>query len=168
MRKSTVAHRHRLLLAGCSLAPELRASRGAGAAASGRTRMRPAPGRRRRSTGSAFFPDPQLQALIADALEHNRDLRIAVARVAEARALYGVTRADRLPNVDLAASRTHARTPADLSATGSEITSHRYDVNVSMVTLRARLLGPRRQPDRGGQGAAIWPPTRRSALSACR
>lgn len=89
----------------------------------------------------AYFPDAQLQALIADALEHNRDMRIAVARVAEARGLYGVTRADRLPNVDLTGSGTHAHTPADLSATGSEITSHRYDVNVSMVTFELDFWG---------------------------
>jgi len=89
----------------------------------------------------AYFPDAQLQTLIADALEHNRDMRIAVARVAEARGLYGVTRADRLPNVDLAGSGTHAHTPADLSSTGSEITSHRYDVNVSMVSFELDFWG---------------------------
>ena len=51
-----------------------------------------------------FFPDPQLQALIATALENNRDLRIALARVAEARAQFGLARADRLPTVGLTAS----------------------------------------------------------------
>jgi multidrug efflux system outer membrane protein len=45
-----------------------------------------------------YFPDPRLQALIALALENNRDLRIAAARVEEARAQYGVARADRLPS----------------------------------------------------------------------
>ena len=35
----------------------------------------------------AFFPDPRLQGLIAAALEHNRDMRISLARVDEARAL---------------------------------------------------------------------------------
>jgi len=52
----------------------------------------------------AFFPDPRLQDLIAAALEHNRDLRIAVARVDEARALAGIARADRFPTLGLAAS----------------------------------------------------------------
>ena len=50
----------------------------------------------------AFFTDPRLQALIAAALEHNRDLRISLARVDEARALAGIARADRLPTVDVA------------------------------------------------------------------
>src|SRR5689334_13928648 len=37
-----------------------------------------------------YFRDPQLQALIAQALQNNRDLRIAVSRVAQARAAYGI------------------------------------------------------------------------------
>ena len=58
-----------------------------------------------------FFPDPRLQALIAAALEHNRDMKIAAARVEEARALYGIARADRLPGVDATAGAASARTP---------------------------------------------------------
>ena len=52
-----------------------------------------------------YFPDPRLQALIAAALEHNRDLRIALARVEEARAQAGIARAERFPQIDLAAQR---------------------------------------------------------------
>ena len=59
-----------------------------------------------------YFPDPRLQALIAAALENNRDLRIATARIAEARAQYGIQLADRLPNVNLAATRNASLTPA--------------------------------------------------------
>lgn len=44
-----------------------------------------------------FFPDPRLQALIATALDNNRDMRVAVARVSEARALYGIQDSSRLP-----------------------------------------------------------------------
>lgn len=89
----------------------------------------------------AFFPDQRLQALIATALEQNRDMRIAVARIEEARALYGITRADRLPNVDIAASGSSARTPADLSAAGRESISHRYDVGFSMLSFELDLWG---------------------------
>jgi multidrug efflux system outer membrane protein len=46
-----------------------------------------------------FFIDPRLQSLISTALENSRDLRIAVARVAEARAQFGGARADRLPTL---------------------------------------------------------------------
>ncbi len=45
------------------------------------------------------FGDPQLDRLVAEALEKNADLAAAAARVAEARALAGVTRADQLPQV---------------------------------------------------------------------
>ncbi len=44
------------------------------------------------------FQDPQLQKLIRTALEHNYDLRDAVARVAEARASLGFTRSNQFPN----------------------------------------------------------------------
>ncbi len=49
----------------------------------------------------SFFPDPRLQALIATALENNRDLRIAVARVAEARAQFRITQAGQYPAVSI-------------------------------------------------------------------
>jgi multidrug efflux system outer membrane protein len=89
----------------------------------------------------AYFTDARLRGLIADALEHNRDLRIAVARVAEARALYGIARADRLPNVDLAASRVASRTPGDLSATGQRLTTQRYDVGLSVLSFELDFWG---------------------------
>jgi len=88
-----------------------------------------------------FFPDPRLQGLIAAALEHNRDLRIAVARVEEARAQYGIARADRLPTVNLAASRNAARTPADLSATGQRVTTQRYDVDLAVAAFEIDFWG---------------------------
>lgn len=49
----------------------------------------------------AFFTDLRLRALVEVALENNRDLRMAVGRVQEARAQYGVVRADRVPTVSL-------------------------------------------------------------------
>ena len=46
-----------------------------------------------------LFQDETLQGLIRLALEQNRDLRIAVERIEEARARYGFTRADRWPEI---------------------------------------------------------------------
>ena len=46
-----------------------------------------------------FFVDPQLEALVARALEHNRDLRVAVLAVERARAIYRIQRAARVPSV---------------------------------------------------------------------
>ena len=88
-----------------------------------------------------YFPDPRLQTLIATALENNRDLRIATARIAEARAQYGIQRADRLPNVNLAATRNASRTPASASVTGSAIEAQRYDVSVNVVSYELDFWG---------------------------
>ena len=89
----------------------------------------------------AFFPDPRLQALIAAALEHNRDLRVAVARVDEARALAGIARAERFPTVDLAAQRAASLAPADLSGSGRQLNSQRYDVNLAVASFELDFWG---------------------------
>lgn len=57
-----------------------------------------------------FFTDPRLRALIGTALENNRDLRIAVARIEEARGLYRIQDAARYPALDGSASATRTRT----------------------------------------------------------
>ena len=46
--------------------------------------------------------DPQLQALLREAIAHNLDLRVATARVAEARAQYGIARSFLFPEVNVA------------------------------------------------------------------
>lgn len=51
-----------------------------------------------------MFGDPRLEALIALALDNNRDLRVAGARIAETAALRRIARADRFPTLDLSAS----------------------------------------------------------------
>lgn len=55
----------------------------------------------------AFFADPQVKSLITTALVNNRDLRMATLKVQEARAQYGVTDADRYPQLDASASTTY-------------------------------------------------------------
>lgn len=58
-----------------------------------------------------FFADPRLRALLEQAFARNRDLRVAVARIEEARGLYRVQRAARLPGLDLDASASRGRYP---------------------------------------------------------
>lgn len=48
-----------------------------------------------------FFTDARLQQVIDQALDNNRDLRVAVLNVERARGQYRVQRADRLPGVSL-------------------------------------------------------------------
>jgi multidrug efflux system outer membrane protein len=73
-----------------------------------------------------FFTDVRLQELIVQALENNRDLRIAIERVEEARGLYGIQRADRLPGISAGAMGGRTQIPSDLSPTGSAMTSDIY------------------------------------------
>ena len=51
----------------------------------------------------ALFNDPLLYDLVSMALANNRDLKIAVSRIEQARATVGFTRADRYPRVDVEA-----------------------------------------------------------------
>jgi multidrug efflux system outer membrane protein len=57
-----------------------------------------------------FFADERLKALIAHALERNRDLAVAIAQIEEARGLYRIQRADRLPTVALSGDAARTRT----------------------------------------------------------
>jgi len=56
-----------------------------------------------------LFDDPQLQELVRMALVENKDLKIAVERVEEARARYGFAKADIWPKVDLNATAGRLR-----------------------------------------------------------
>jgi len=88
-----------------------------------------------------YFPDPRLQALINVALENNRDLRIATARVAEARAQYGIQGADRFPTINLTGSHTGSLTPASVSPTGAAFNTQRNDLNVNVVSYELDFWG---------------------------
>lgn len=96
-----------LLLAGCKMGPNYRrpaADVGVqfrGAATTDTTSLADLP-------WWEVFRDRQLQDYIREALDNNRDLSIAIARVAEARAIVGITRADLFPQIfgNATASRT--------------------------------------------------------------
>jgi multidrug efflux system outer membrane protein len=71
-----------------------------------------------------FFDDPRLQQLIALGLANNRNLRVAILDIEEAKAHYRIERAALLPNLEGNAAFTRERTPADLSPFGvSRITN---------------------------------------------
>lgn len=80
-----------------------------------------------------FFADPRLQALIGLALEHNRDLRIAVARIDEARGLYRIQAAERLPTIEASAGATRSRA---FSSTES-----RFDIGVGSTAFELDFWG---------------------------
>lgn len=88
-----------------------------------------------------YFPDLRLQALIAQALANNRDLRAATLRVAEARSLYGIQRADRFPSVNAQADLYRSRTPADLSVTGAPLVASQYQVALGAASWEIDFWG---------------------------
>ena len=69
------------------------------------------------------FKDEKLQELIRETLLNNYDLRTAAARVDEARAMVGVTRAQILPQVDLTSSVSRDRNSKDLYPALPRLTS---------------------------------------------
>ncbi|HQR95823.1 MAG TPA: TolC family protein, partial [Thiotrichales bacterium] len=89
----------------------------------------------------SFFPDPQLKALISAALENNRDLRLAAARVSETRAQYGIVRADRFPSVDLVVGGTRSSTPGTVSPSGKRFDLTKGEVGFSLPSYELDLWG---------------------------
>ena len=94
------------------------------------------------------FQDDVLRDLIRAALQQNYDVRIAAARILEARALLGITRADQLPAVTAAASVTQrtftaggrttrasrrARTRSVSRSRGSSISGANFDAPPSRL-----------------------------------
>ncbi|GAA4413004.1 AdeC/AdeK/OprM family multidrug efflux complex outer membrane factor [Quisquiliibacterium transsilvanicum] len=88
-----------------------------------------------------FYAEPALQELIARALEHNRDLRMAVLNIEAARAQYGIQRADRLPGIGAGASATRQRVPADLSPSGSSRVAEQYDATIGISAFELDFFG---------------------------
>jgi NodT family efflux transporter outer membrane factor (OMF) lipoprotein len=68
-----------------------------------------------------FFPDPMLRSLIAEALANNRDIRVASARVAQARASWRIEGAPLYPQLDAVATGTRARSLYTLPGTGNQL-----------------------------------------------
>ena len=102
-----------------------------------------------------FFPDPQLQQLIALALTNNRDLRVAVLNVQSAQAQYRIQRAQLFPTIDASAVEQVNRIPTSVSeaqappgvgggtasAPPSGITVRTYDVGVGFTSYELDLFG---------------------------
>jgi outer membrane protein, multidrug efflux system len=88
-----------------------------------------------------YFADPQLLALLNSALDYNRDLRQAVLRVENARALYGIQRADLFPGLNAQGSYGRSRTPADMNLTGRPLLLNDYQVNLGVTNWELDFWG---------------------------
>jgi len=125
------------VLSGCSLAPTYQRPAAPVAA------TYPA-GASQQSEGSTaaigwrnFFPDPRLRALIAAALDNNRDLRIAALRIEQARAQYDIQRADLLPSVNATASGSRARSFIN----GAPVVGNNYQVGLGLTAFELDFFG---------------------------
>lgn len=132
-----------LIIAGCSLAPKYERP------------LAPVPGSYPATASSvasdasvaaadlgwqAFFRDEQLKALIAFALENNRDLRIAIGRVEEARALFGIQQSERLPTVGMGGSGAIQRQSEQLRGTAPTV-SRFYQAGVGITSFELDFFG---------------------------
>lgn len=92
---------------------------------------------------SELFRDPQLQTLVDVALDNNRDLRIAVERVEEARALYGIVENDRYPSIGVGGNAQVTRSPSAMRMGGpdSESVSRTYMAGVGLTSFEFDFFG---------------------------
>jgi multidrug efflux system outer membrane protein len=77
------------------------------------------------------FQDETLRDLIQTALKQNYDVQIAAARILQARAQLGITRADQLPSVEGAASATNERTSQVVGRPAIETSASRVSVSLA-------------------------------------
>lgn len=84
---------------------------------------------------------PGLRQSIAQALTHNRDLRVALSNIERARAQYGITSAAQLPTVAATAQGSRSRTAADLSSAGQPATSNQYTAQLAVTSFELDLWG---------------------------
>jgi len=97
-----------------------------------------------------WFLDPRLQDLVALALENNRDLMAATARIEQARARYRIQDSRRLPSIVADASAVRTRQPltanpaldtGDVEGAPDAITFNRFDVGVGISVFELDFWG---------------------------
>lgn len=90
-----------------------------------------------------LFADHRLQRLIELALQNNRDLKVAVLRVAQAQSEYRVQRSAQGPSVNASVDMQRTRTPSNLSVSGQTV-AHTVSAGVTAaweLDLFGRLQG---------------------------
>jgi outer membrane protein, multidrug efflux system len=85
--------------------------------------------------------DERLKKLIDLSLANNRDVRVAVANIAAARASVKSAEADRLPTVNASAGTTTTRTGANMSSTGKATVSREHTVSLGISSFEIDLWG---------------------------
>ncbi|RQO79958.1 efflux transporter outer membrane subunit [Acidovorax sp. FJL06] len=126
-----------LLLAGCSFIPtyERPAAPVPATYATGPAAAGAAQGPAATAPWQDYFTDPRLRQLIEAALANNRDLRVAVLNIEQARATYQVRRADLYPGVGLGANASRA------PATGTGNLTNAFSVGLAVSAWEIDFFG---------------------------
>lgn len=82
-----------------------------------------------------FFADARLQQLIQMALANNRDLRVSILNIEQARAAFQIQRAARFPQVNAGLTANRASTPGDAPLTSV------YQAGLSVSAFELDLFG---------------------------
>ncbi len=88
-----------------------------------------------------YFSDPRLQRLIETALQNNRDLRVAVLNIEQARAQYQVRRADELPTVNAGATGSRQPRIGNNGSASSGSISSTYTAGLSVTSYEFDFFG---------------------------
>lgn len=88
-----------------------------------------------------FFTDNELKKLIRQALENNRDLRVASLNIEKARAQYQIQRAALFPKVNGTVSGTNQRMMLNLPTGPMTFNSHQYSANLGFSSYEMDFFG---------------------------
>jgi len=88
-----------------------------------------------------FFVDPRLGRVIETSLANNRDLRVALANVEQARAQFKVQRADLLPTATGSANATYQDQPMVQFGQGGSMRTDVYTASVGVSAWEIDLFG---------------------------
>lgn len=88
-----------------------------------------------------YFTDPALRHVIEQALANNRDYRLALLRVEEARAAYSIQRADQFPTIGVGGRGARSRVPGDLNLSGESAVSSSYEAYAGISNWELDLWG---------------------------
>ncbi|PWC33355.1 efflux transporter outer membrane subunit [Azospirillum sp. TSO35-2] len=133
-----------LMLAGCSMTPELTLPAAPVAASYPGATMANAAGVTK-IEWRRVYPDPRLQKLIELALTDNRSLRIALLQAAEARSQLRIARSAQLPSVAVEGGYNRQRTSVSAVGSGQEGTggtvSNQFTVQAGLASFEIDLFG---------------------------
>ena len=88
-----------------------------------------------------FFRDPQLKALVGLALQNNRNLQVAISRMEQAEAVWGVQRGQMYPQLGASARGARQAAPNPASATASNVISSQYSAGVAVTAFELDIFG---------------------------